>query len=221
MIDASAQPGRFPLVPLAVLILLAIIGVIVWQRPRSNSRSLVLGALTLTGVAYVAIGQIDVLDGSGGSAYFGPPLADASAPPGVPEGTVVDVGPNQVFPVAITLLNTGYVPVTIQGLDVVRGTPTIEPQYVGVRLLRDPNVVDPVNGAVAFQPTGVARDEMLTVVALIDPGPCARSGGSGGWYSVSEMPIAYDVLGWPRTSHVQLPLSVVIPAADSCPVSAP
>jgi hypothetical protein len=92
---------------------------------------------------------------------------------------------------------------------------------VQLHLLRDQTVLTPEDpdALVDFAPRTLAPGESLMLVATVDPGPCVMPNppDAGGGFSLTEMPIAYDVLGWPRTFHAPFWNPVELAAASSCP----
>ncbi len=201
----------------AVVAILVVGLVVLWRRASRGRGHLLAAALIAVGlVAYVTIGQVDAIHVVNGASYMGP-LGSVPPSSGADEA-VVSVRPGEVFPVAMTVTNTGPVPIIVRGLN-AGPRKGLLPGFVGLGLLRDPDVFTPERpeSLTAFSATNLGPGDELTLVALINPGRCvAPNRDADSSISFSNMLIAYDVVGWERTTEVPLTLKVTIPTVPGC-----
>jgi len=214
---APLEPGTGLVTPAAPVVPVMIVFQVIpaaailvgWRlRSRIGRRAVVLLVPALM-VGYGSLAFTDVLGFRGGASQVQPARTEDDGD-GVPL-LVMLVEPGDLFRIALTVTNVSAVPVTLRGLD-----PDATGMFVGLGLLRDPQVFDP-EAAVAFQPVELPPGGQVDVVALLDAGPCATDPGPEvGGIILEQVPLVSSTFGWERTTWVELPFRVKVPRTMNC-----
>jgi hypothetical protein len=207
-------------IPVGPLILLvALMAGLAWLGTQVKGR----WRVALAGLAVLLLGLVAVVASidalafrSGGFAVR--PTSTASPDPGqFPDSTdiVMDVGPNELFPVLVTVTNVSPLPITLEGLAERKDLEDAfnAPRFVAIGLPAVPGMLD-LNPPDGFHPTTLLPGAEQDVYLLVTAGPCAtKSQTVEGRYTLDTVYLAYEVLGVGKIGSVTLPSRIAIPAA--------
>jgi hypothetical protein len=137
-----------------------------------------------------------------------------------PDLVYVLAGPGAPYSLGFSLRNDGPLPIRIEGI--------VEPDQEGA-LVPSSSAVwldgSPWPGSTGpaqpFTPVDVPPSEEVMLWLVRRASPCAIGPGwdgtDTGGYAVSQVTVSFSVLGWPRTTDVELPFEVYEPITEPCP----
>jgi hypothetical protein len=213
------DPVILPLT-VAAIVVVALVA-FAWRPGRAARvrRLVAIGGSVSVGLAVFALATSEPIDWRDGEFVGGTAVARTDPPTEHDQRPtqVLGLAPGEAFAFSVTLTNTAPVPVTIRGL--------LDTHAVGARLVAAGLPARGEDGAIdlarpgAPLPVTVGAGDRVDVLVMGRADECVTTPttpGSETMVVFDGLYLVYDVLGWGRSSYVQLPVNVAVPLVEGC-----
>ena len=216
---------------LAIGLLALGIGLLALRR-RAGFVATGLGLLVPAAVAALALMPGLVADEGAGTSVR--PVAVVDMPPGYtgPRVTYLVADTGATYDIVSGVRNDGPLPITVHGVVGRSKFAVLNPHWVELRLVPDPDAAHPDPGATdlvegdPFAPFTLAPGEWMGLRLIGTPGPCAVGRAFDPAtvdpvdYEKVTITMSYDILGWSRADTLTTSYQLLVPRSPTCDAAA-